>query len=972
MTQREFSRLAIVNRGEAAMRVIHAVRELSEGRADPMCLIALYTEAERDAMFVRHADEAVCLGGRAGVGDYLDLEALERALRASRADAAWVGWGLMAEQPEFAELCERLVIVFVGPRPGAMRLLEDEVAAKQLAERVGIRVAPPSGPARHLEVPIIADGHGRAWPLGVCDCSCRRRTQTMLAESSSPALMAGQEREIMDAAQRLVLRAGYRNAASVAFSYEPATRRYSFLQANARLGVDHPVTEAVTGLDLVKLQLRIAAGGRLERAPPAPVGHAIEARVYAEDPALGFAPAPGRLVHLRLPTGPGLRVDAGVAEGDHIPAESDSLIGKLTAWGSDRTEALARLRRALTDTVAVVDGGTTNQGFLLELLDRPEVRTGEVDTSWLDRLYLSGDTLPVRHGDLALLQATIELADRDAADDRARFYAFARRGRPQATGSLSRTYELRHRGQSYRLAVSQIAPDRYRVTVDGRSVVLTARRLGAHERRLEVLGRTHRTLTSRQGEDLLVEVDGVPHRVSRDDGGIVRSPGPALVVSIPVSPGDTVEAGDVVAVIEAMKMESSLTAPFRGRVKKVFGGENVHVGARAPLLALEAIEQGAAEPSGERLSFASLTAPGDVAPERCRENLRRMEWLVLGYDIGAAEVNRTISDLHGQCADPLACDPAWIPGEHRLLGMFADLRAVSRPHRSDQEQGSELLRSPQEHLHAWLRSLDAETEGLPARFTDGLRRALRHYGIDGLERTPRLEEAGYRLFLSGQRAEIARAAIVAILDRRLDDADELVGHVGGEFRKVLDRLAVALDGRDPVVADLAREVRFRYFDEPVIADTRERVYAEMEGHVAAITSRPERPDAAKLISEIVQCPRPLAPRLTVAMGSASSAARRLLVEAMARRYYRTRSLGGFEQAQLDGYDVALAGYRFAGRPRQLVTAYIELEDVAAIANAFARRAVTLTGDQLAVLDLYALHRESAPPREELAVRLRAS
>lgn len=972
MLQREFSRLAIVNRGEAAMRVIHAVRELGERRADPMCVIALYTEAERDAMFVRHADEAVCLGDGAGVGDYLDLEALERALRASHADAAWVGWGLVAEQPEFAELCERLWIVFVGPRPGAMRLLEDEIAAKQLAERVGIRVAPPSGPVRRLEVPIIVDGHGSAWPLGVCDCSCRRRTRTTLAESSSPALTAGQERELMDAAQRLVLRAGYRNAASVAFSYEPATRRYSFLEANARLGVDHPVTEAVTGLDLVKLQLRMAAGGRLERAPPAPVGHAIEARLYAEDPALGFAAAPGRLVHLRLPTGPGLRVDTGVAEGDHIPAEFDSMIGKLTAWGSDRTEALARLRRALSDTVAVVDGGTTNQGFLLELLDRPEVRTGEVDAGWLDRLYLSGGTLPVRHGNLALLQAAIELADRDASDDRARFYAFARRGRPQATGTPSRTYELRHRGQSYRLAVSQIAPDRYRVSVEGQPVELTARRLGAHERRLELLGRTHRTLTSRQGEDLLVEVDGVPHRVSRDDGGIVRSPGPALVVSIPVSPGDTVEAGDVVAVIEAMKMESSLTAPFRGRVKQVFGGENVHVGARAPLLALEAIQQGAPEPPGERLSFASLTAPGDIAPERCRENLRRMEWLVLGYDIGAAEVHRTIADLHGQCADPLACDPALIPGEHRLLGMFADLRAVSRPHRSDQEQGSELLRSPEEHLHAWLRSLDAEAEGLPPRFTDGLRRALHHYGIDSLERTPRLEEAGYRLFLSGQRAEIARAAILAILDRRLDDADELVGHVGGEFREVLDRLAVALDGRDPVIADLAREVRFRYFDEPVIADARERVYAEMEGHVAAITSRPERPDAAELIGEIVQCPRPLAPRLTVAMGSASPAARRLLVEAMTRRYYRTRSLGGFEHAQLDGYDVAFAGYRFAGRPRQLVTAYVELEDVAAIANAFAHHAEMLAGGQFVVLDLYAQHREGAASREELAARLRAS
>ena len=516
----------------------------------------------------------------------------------------------------------------------------------------------------------------------------------------------------MDAGKRLALRAGYRNAGAVEFLYEPAARRFSFLQMTPRLQVEHPVTEAVTGLDLVKLQLHVAAGGRLEGDPPAPSGHAIEARLSAEDPALGFVPAPGRLVHLQLPTGPGLRVDTGVAEGDRIPAEFDPLIGKLIAWGSDRAEALARLHRGLADTVAIVDGGTTNQGFLLELADRPEMRAGEIDIGWLDRLYLSGGTCG-RHGDLALLQAAIELSDRDIADDRARFYALARRGRPQASDALSRTYELRHRGESYRLAVSQIAPDRYRVTIDGQSVKLSARRLGAHERRLELPGRTHRTLTSIQGEDLVVEVDGVPHRVSRDDGGIVRSPGPALVVSLPVSPGDIVDPGDVVAVVEAMKMESSLTAPFRGRVKRVLVGENVHVAAQAPLVALEALERGPQAPLGERLSFAPLMALGEAAPDPCRENLRRMEWLLLGYDIGVPEVQRMIADLHGQCADLLACDPALIPGEHRLLGMFADLRALSRPQRVDQEPGAELLPSPQEHLHAWLRSLDARAEGLP-------------------------------------------------------------------------------------------------------------------------------------------------------------------------------------------------------------------------------------------------------------------
>jgi acetyl/propionyl-CoA carboxylase alpha subunit/acetyl-CoA carboxylase carboxyltransferase component len=1043
--QRPFSRLAIVNRGEPAMRVIHAVRELNVQQAEPIRLIALFTEAERDAMFVRHADEAVCLqtgdqntdgASRSG---YLDHDALARALTASRADAAWVGWGFVAEQPEFAELCERLGIVFVGPDPAHMRLVGDKIAAKQLAQEAGVPIAPWSGgpvatveealahaeeiglpvmikaaiggggrgirrvdelsalpaafasarsealeafgdgtllvekaisPARHIEVQIIADGQGTAWPVGVRDCSYQRRNRKVIEESASPALTAEQADELMDAAQRLALRAGYRNAGTVEFLYDPAERRFSFMEVNPRLQVEHPVTEAVTGLDLVKLQLHIAAGGRLEGEPPAVVGHAIEARLTAEDPSLGFAPTPGRLDLLGLPTGPGLRVDTGVAEGDLIPAEFDSMICKLVAWGRDREEALARLRRAVADTIVVVDGGTTNQGFLLEVLDRPELRSGEVDTTWLDRLYVSGEAMPTRHGDIALVQAAIELADRDLATDRARFYAFARRGRPQVSAELLRTYELRHRGHSYRLAVAQIAPDQHRVTVDGHEIEARTRRVGRHERRLECSDRVYRTLISSQGDDLLVEVDGVPHRISHDDGGIVHNPSPAVVVSIPVSEGDVVEAGDVVAVVEAMKMESSLTAPFRGRVKRVLASENIHVAAQAPLLALEPLDGAPQQPPGQRLSFESIGGPAEqAAPVRCRENLQRMEWLVLGYDIGAAEVQRAIADLHGECADLLGCDPALVPGEHRLLGMFADLRALWRPRSYEEESDADMARSPQEHLLAWLRSLDAQAEGLSSRFVAQLRRALAHYGVESLDRTPALEEACYRLFLSHQRAETTRAAILAILDRRHEEADQLAGHIGDDFREALDRLLAALEGRDPAVADRAREVRFRYFDEPIIAEARARVYAEAEQHIGALTVDPLRADRDARIEALVSCPRPLATRLTAAMRNSAPPVRDLLLEAMTRRYYRVRLLQDFEHTELDGHPIMFGRYRFQERTRHLAAAYVELDHVADVARAFADYAAAVPEDELAVLDLYAQHVHPAPSREELAAQL---
>ncbi len=1041
-----FSRLAIVNRGEPAMRLIHAVRELNLTRAQPLVLIALYTEPERDAMFVRHADEAVCLSPASESGGhpigYLDYGALERALVAVRADAAWVGWGFVAEQPEFAELCEQLGITFIGPDPTVMRAVGDKIGAKLLAEAAGVPVAPWSGgpvataedgiahaarigypvmikaaaggggrgirrvedasglasafesaraeaiqafgdgtllieklitPARHIEVQIIADGQGNAWAAGVRDCSYQRRNQKVLEESASPALSAEQEDEIKAAARRLALKAGYRNAGTIEFLYEPDLRRFSFMEVNARLQVEHPVTEAVTGLDLVKLQLHVAAGGRLEGEPPVPSGHAIEARLNAEDPALGFAPAPGRLALLRLPTGPGLRVDTGVAEGDLIPPEFDSMIGKVIAWGRDRHEALARLRRALADTIVVVDGGTSNQGFLLELLDRPEVRSGDVDTSWLDRLYLSGGATPTRHGEVALVQAAIELTDVDVAADRARFYAYARRGRPQAGGELSRSYELRHRGQSYRLTVGQTAPDTYRITVDGHEITAVTRHVGPHERRLTVGALSFRTVSSRQGDDVLVEVGGVPHRISRDEGGVVRNLSPAVVVSLPVREGDVVEAGDIVAVVEAMKTESSLVAPFRGRVRRVMASENVHIAAQAPLLALEPLG-GPVQVTGSRVSFDELASASTEAilPDRCGQNLTRMEWLVRGYDISPAEVDAAIADLHGQCSDLLSCDPALVPGEHRLLGMFADLRALSSPIFHDEDEEPELLQGPHEHLHAWLRSLDAEAEGLPPRFVSQLRRALAHYGIDSLERTPALEEACYRLFLSQQRAVTARRAILATLDRRLEDAERLAGHVGNDFREPLDRLVVALDGRDPIIAELAREVRLRYFDEPVIVAATERVYAEMEAHVLALIDDPERPDRDARIAEIVNCPRPMSTRLTTAMVEMSSPVRELLVEAMARRYYRVRSLHGFEAFDLDGHAAVLGRYHFRGTDRRLAAAFVALEDVPAVARAFAHYAQTVPEGELAVLDLYAEHPSQAPSPAELAESLRAA
>jgi acetyl/propionyl-CoA carboxylase alpha subunit len=751
------------------MRAIHAVRELNDERETAITVIALYTDIERDALFVRRADERHCLGaatttradGRRGSA-YLDYDALERALVATRADAAWVGWGFVAEDPAFAELCERLGIVFVGPDAAVMRALGDKIEGKRLAERAGVPVAAWSGgpvnsveaarrhgqrlgfplmikasaggggrgmrrvdgpdqlaaaferaraeaeaafgdpsvlierlvgAARHVEVQLMADGRGGVWALGVRDCSYQRRHQKVVEESASPALEAEQERELSAAAVRLAELTGYRGAGTVEFLYEPAARRFAFMEVNTRLQVEHPVTEAVTGADLVKLQLHVAAGGRLEGDPPGPRGHAIEARLNAEDPGRGFAPAPGRVTLLRLPTGPGVRVDSGVAEGDTVPPDFDSMIAKIIAHGRTREEAIARLRRAIADTLVVIEEGTTNQGFLLDLLDRPELRSGDVDTGWLDRLQGQGAVESVRHADTALIRAAIALGAAATATDRAQFYALARRGRPHAEAPERHAVDLRHRGTGYRFEVSQIGPSRYLVVTGNTRIEAELERLGEHESRLAYGGRSFRTVTAVQDADLLIEVNGVPHRVSRDEGGLVRSPAPAVVVAIPVAAGDEVRAGEVVAVTESMKMEASLTAPVHGRVREVLVSPNVHVPAGRPLVQIDPLEERRGDGAGERVAFAP-DPPGARGPSA----LQRLAWLVLGYDVPEEDVRRLL--------DGLLAAPVDAEGERRLLDIYADLRALSRPHG---EAGEALLRgSPQERLHAFLRTLDAK------------------------------------------------------------------------------------------------------------------------------------------------------------------------------------------------------------------------------------------------------------------------
>jgi len=1062
-----FSRVAIVNRGEAAMRLVHAVRDLQAAGED-LRTIALHTDIERHAMFVREADEAWSLGPAAN-RPYLDLAVLEKALTETRADAVWVGWGFVAEDPAFVDLCDRLGVTFIGPSAEAMRRLGDKIGAKLLAEEVDVPVAAWSGGpldtledalaaadrigyplmlkataggggrgirkvttateledayqrtrdeaqrafgsgvvflervvtgARHVEVQVIADGQGTAWAIGVRDCSVQRRNQKVIEESASPLLSADQVASLKAAAERLALAVDYRGAGTVEFLYQPEEQAFAFLEVNTRLQVEHPITEVTTGVDLVKAQLHVAAGGRLEGERPRETGHAVEARLNAEDPDRDFAPSPGRVALLELPTGPGIRVDTGLGEGDTIPADFDSMIAKIIAHGRDREEALARLRRAMSETTVVIEGGTTNKSFILDLLDQPEVvgpdggrgsgggapsdggargRSPHVwaDTAWIDRARGEGRLESHAGAETALVVAAIEAYDEAAARERERFLATAHGGRPQAQHEVGKPVEVKLRGRTYQVSALRQGPGRYRVRLADDTQSLSAdvvhERLDEFHALLDVAGRRHRILSAVHGPVHLVEVGGVTHRVTRDEGGVLRSPAPALVVATPVAVGDQVAAGAPVLVLESMKMETVVPAPFAATVRdlSVIVGSQVETGA--PLVKLEPVAEEGAEETAETTSEGpALVLPeGDeelTARQRADRDLAELAAFTRGYDVPEADRETALTGYFAAREELCSEGAEVIPAEAELLAVFTDFAELSRNHPADEERRTELrVHSSREHFHTFLRSLDPERGGLPESFLQRLERVLARYGVTDLERTPELEEAVFRIFLTQQHSAPDAEIVMSLLQRWIDEPPP-TGDRAAEVRDLLERLKRATQLRFPVVGDLARSVRFRWFDQPLVDEERASVLAGVRAEVTALAADPSAPDRTARIDALAAIPEQIVSFLGERVAQRVEgrvAGDEPMLEVLVKRHYRDFDLEGLEVSRRDGRPFVHAGYVLDGRPSRLVSGVGSVAELAdpdsPLATGLAAEVAELDvrGDRSVVVDLY-LHWPEAP------------
>lgn len=471
-----FTKILIANRGEIALRVIRACREMGIGT------VAVYSDADRSALHVRKADEAYHIGAPPSAESYLRVDRILEVARRCRAEAIHPGYGFLAENPAFAETCEQAMITFIGPSSETLRLCGSKTASRRLAKQVGvptipgteqdlsdedilsrapeigfpilikaaaggggkgmrvvrepaelqsaIRAARSEGQSsfgdsaiyvekylirpRHIEMQILADAAGHTLYLGERECSLQRRHQKVVEESPSPFMTPELRQKMGEAAVALARGSGYQNAGTVEFLVD-ADRNFYFLEVNARLQVEHPVTELVTGIDLVKNQIRIAAGERLalRQEEIEPRGHAIECRIYAEDPVHNFAPFPGRITLYRPPHGPGIRDDSGVYEGFEVPIYYDPLISKLVAWGKDRPEAISRMRQALQDYL--IAGIKTTVSFLVEVMGDPRFVAGDVDTTFVDTFLQQGEAGEPQHREVAVVAAALHayLSDKE-------------------------------------------------------------------------------------------------------------------------------------------------------------------------------------------------------------------------------------------------------------------------------------------------------------------------------------------------------------------------------------------------------------------------------------------------------------------------------------------------------------------------------------------------------------------------------
>ncbi|MFE6987803.1 acetyl/propionyl/methylcrotonyl-CoA carboxylase subunit alpha [Streptomyces pharetrae] len=610
-----FDTVLVANRGEIAVRVIRTLRALG------VRSVAVFSDADADARHVREADTAVRIGPAPATESYLAVERILQAAERSGAQAVHPGYGFLAENAGFARACAEAGLVFIGPPADAIALMGDKIRAKETVRAAGVPVVPggrdpeladaarelgapvllkPSAGGggkgmrldvlddeiaaarrearasfgddtllverwidrpRHIEIQVMADAHGNVVHLGERECSLQRRHQKIIEEAPSVLLDEETRAAMGEAAVQAARSCGYVGAGTVEFivpGSDPS--QYYFMEMNTRLQVEHPVTELVTGLDLVEWQLRVAAGEKLPYAQDdiRLTGHAVEARICAEDPARGFLPSGGTVLRLREPQGDGVRTDSGLSEGTEVGSLYDPMLSKVIAYGPDRATALRRLRAALAETVTL--GVPTNAGFLRRLLAHPAVVAGDMDTGLVEReaAGLVPDEVPEEVYEAAAAVRLDALRPRQEGwtDPFSVPSGWRLGGEPRPVAFPLRVPGLDPVTRTVR-GTHTVTADRVSVTLDG------ARH--TFDRAGDWLGRDGDAWQVRDHDPVAASLDRAAHAGADS----LTAPMPGTVTVVKVAVGDEVTAGQSLLVVEAMKMEHVVSAPHAGTVAEL-------------------------------------------------------------------------------------------------------------------------------------------------------------------------------------------------------------------------------------------------------------------------------------------------------------------------------------------------------------------------------------------------------------------
>ncbi|SNX59673.1 biotin carboxylase /acetyl-CoA carboxylase carboxyltransferase subunit alpha [Streptomyces sp. TLI_55] len=613
-----FDTVLVANRGEIAVRVIRTLRALG------VRSVAVFSDADADARHVREADTAVRLGPAPAAESYLSVERLLEAAARSGAQAVHPGYGFLAENAAFARACADAGLVFTGPPADAISLMGDKIRAKETVAAAGVPVVPggrdpelasaavelgapvllkPSAGGggkgmrlvrdlsvlddeiaaarrearasfgddtllverwidrpRHIEIQVLADGHGNVVHLGERECSLQRRHQKIIEEAPSVLLDEATRAAMGEAAVQAARSCGYRGAGTVEFIVpggDPSS--YYFMEMNTRLQVEHPVTELITGLDLVEWQLRVAAGEPLPfgQDDVRLTGHAVEARLCAEDPARGFLPSGGTVLRLHEPQGDGVRADSGLLEGSEVGSLYDPMVSKVIAYGPDRATALRKLRAALADTVTL--GVQTNAGFLRRLLAHPDVVAGRLDTGLVEREVdgLVATDVPEEVYEAAAAVRLEALRPRDGegwTDPFSVPSGWRLGGTPKPVAFHLRVQD----------PVEYVPRGSATVSDDRVSVLLDGVRHTFH-RAADWLGRDGDAWHVRDHDPVAASLAGAAHAGADS----LTAPMPGTVTVVKVAVGDEVTAGQSLLVVEAMKMEHVVSAPHAGTVAEL-------------------------------------------------------------------------------------------------------------------------------------------------------------------------------------------------------------------------------------------------------------------------------------------------------------------------------------------------------------------------------------------------------------------